>query len=90
MSPEQYPGPYSIWDEQAIRRTGTGVWLLPLCPAYRRLNLPGECGVQTSGGQDVFGLSTGVFGGVQAGQGIRLTILVTGTVGEGEIESPNE
>ena len=90
MSPEQNPGPYGVWNEQAIRRTGTGVWLLTLCPAHRGLNLPGKSSDQASGGQDVLGVGTAILGGVQAGQGIRLPILGTGTVGEGEIESPKE
>ena len=49
-----------------------------------------ECGDLTSGGQDGFGISTGVLGGVQAGQGNRLNVLGPGTVGEGEIETTKE
>ena len=82
MAPEQHSGPYSVLDEQPIRGTGTRIRLLPLCKAHRRLNLPGERGDPTSGRQDGRGLSTRVLGGVQAGQGIRLAVLGTGTVGQ--------
>ena len=90
MSPGQYPGPYSVWNEQTDEETGTGVWLLPLRKVYSGLNLPGEYGDQTSGWQDGFGVCTGVLGGVQAGQGIRLNILGAGTIGEGEIKTTEE
>ena len=90
MSPDQYPGPYSVRNEQMVGGAGTRVWLLPLRKAYSGLNLPGECGDQTSGWQDGFGTCAGVLGGVQAGQGIRLNVLGAGTIGEGEVKPTKE
>ena len=90
MGPDQYPGPYSVRNERTVGGAGTGVWLLPLCKAYRGLNLPGECGDHTSRRQDGFGTCTGVLGGVQAGQGIRLNVPGAGTIGEGEVKPTKE
>ena len=87
MSPDQYPGPDSVRNEQTVGGTGTGVWLLPLRRAYSGLNLPGECGDQTSEWQDGFGVCTGVLGGVQVGQGIGLNVLGARTIGEGEVKT---
>ena len=90
MGPDQYPGPYSVRNEETVGGTCTGVWLLPLRQVYRGLHLPGESGDKTSRRQDVFGTCTGVLGGVQAGQGIRLDVLGAGTKGEGEVKLTKE
>lgn len=70
-------GADKIGDKERIRGTITWVSLLVLGLFYQQLNIPGDGSDKAGGWQDGFWISTCLFSGELAWQGIRLNVAGT-------------